>query len=137
LDFPFVPALRSSKVHGDGLVKTIAVGMPHDVGESFVDRASDRPAVRRGESQSFGQAFNRSPHYRKPLWIAVQSQHQHKISTVSGLSLLISTRAGARKGFHLRHERHEIESVSAKAHHFPLAGENFSYAIRLAFFAKS
>ena len=47
-----------------GLVQAIAVRMADDVSQSFIDRACDRPALRDGESQSFGQAFNRSAHYR-------------------------------------------------------------------------
>jgi len=64
LNLPIVSALRSPKVHGDGLVQAIAVRMADDVSQSFVDRACDRPALRDGESQSLGQTFNRSAHYR-------------------------------------------------------------------------
>jgi len=64
LNLPIVSALRSPKVHRDGLVQAIAVRMADDVSQSFIDRACDRPALRDGESQSFGQAFNRSAHYR-------------------------------------------------------------------------
>src|SRR6266436_6348629 len=84
LNLPIVSTLRSSKVHGDGLVKPIAVRMAYDVGQSFIDRASDRPALLHWESQSFGQAVNRSAHYREPLGIAVQRQHQQQTSSVSG-----------------------------------------------------
>src|SRR5713226_1298508 len=64
LNLPIVSALRYPKVHGDGLVQAIAVRMADDVSQSFIDRACDRPALRDGESQSFGEAFNRSAHYR-------------------------------------------------------------------------
>jgi hypothetical protein len=64
LDLPILSALRSPKVHGDGLVRSIAVRVADDVSQSFIDGASDRPALSDGESQSFGQAFNRSAHYR-------------------------------------------------------------------------
>jgi hypothetical protein len=64
LNLSIVSALRSPKVHRDGLVKSIAVRMADDVGQGFIDRARNRPALRDGESQSFGQAFNRSAHYR-------------------------------------------------------------------------
>jgi len=36
-----------------GLVKTIAVGMAHDVGQRFIDCASDRRSLGSRESQSF------------------------------------------------------------------------------------
>jgi hypothetical protein len=72
LNLPIVSTLRSSKVHGDGLVKAIAVRMADDVSQSFINRASNRPALRDGESQGFGQAFNCSSHCREPLGIAVQ-----------------------------------------------------------------
>jgi len=72
LDFPFVSALRPSKVHGDRFVEAITVGVPHDVGESFVDRASDRPALDCRESQCLGQTFHRSAYYREQPGIAVQ-----------------------------------------------------------------
>jgi len=46
--FPLLELLtalcRSKKVPGDGLVKAIAMGMAYDAGDSFIDRASDRPA---------------------------------------------------------------------------------------------
>jgi hypothetical protein len=64
LDLPIVLAPCSPKVHRDGLVQAIAVRMADDVSQSFIDRACDRPALRDRESQSFGQAFNRSAHYR-------------------------------------------------------------------------
>jgi hypothetical protein len=64
LNLPIVSALRFPKVHRDGLVQAIAVRMADDVSQSFIDRAYDRPALRDGESQSLGQAFNRSAHYR-------------------------------------------------------------------------
>jgi len=64
LNLPIVSALRCPKVHGDGLVQAIAVRMAADVSQSFINRACDRPALRDGESQGFGQAFNRSAHYR-------------------------------------------------------------------------
>jgi hypothetical protein len=32
LNFPFRLALRPSKVHGDGLIVPVIVGMPHNVG---------------------------------------------------------------------------------------------------------
>jgi hypothetical protein len=64
LSLPIVSAQRSPKVHRDGLVQAIAVRMADDVSQSFIDRPRDRPALRAGESQSFGQAFNRSAHYR-------------------------------------------------------------------------
>src|ERR1700719_3368111 len=51
LDCSVVTALRLSKIHGDRLVRAIAVGMPHYVGESFIDRASDRPALYGRKSQ--------------------------------------------------------------------------------------
>src|SRR5260370_36879586 len=64
LNLPIVSALRSPKVHGDGLVQAIAVRMADDVSQSFLNRQCDRPALRDGESQSLGQTFNRSAHYR-------------------------------------------------------------------------
>jgi hypothetical protein len=50
LNFSFGLALRPSKVHGDGLIEPITVGMPHNVGESFIHRADDRPALHFRES---------------------------------------------------------------------------------------
>jgi hypothetical protein len=64
LNLPIVLALRSPKVHRDGTVQAIAVRMADDVSQSFIDGACDRPTLRDGESQSFGQAINRSAHYR-------------------------------------------------------------------------
>jgi hypothetical protein len=62
--FVALPAApRSSKVHGDRLARAIAVGMPHDVGQSFIDRASDRSGRRYWESHVLSQAFNCSTHY--------------------------------------------------------------------------
>jgi hypothetical protein len=52
LDFPFQLTLRSSKVHGNRLIGPITVGMPHNVGESFIDSSGDRPALHFRESQS-------------------------------------------------------------------------------------
>jgi len=69
--FALPAAPRSSKVHGDRLVRAIAVGMPHDVGQSFVDRASDRSGFRYRESQVLSQAFNGSTHYREQPGTAV------------------------------------------------------------------
>jgi len=92
LNLPIVSAVRSPKVHRDGLVQAIAVRMADDVSQSFVDRACDRPALRDGESQSFGEAFNRSAHYREALGITVKRQHQQQTSSVHGLSLLVITR---------------------------------------------
>src|SRR6266704_4129873 len=66
LNLPILSARRSPKVHGDGLVRSIAVRMADDVSQSFIDRACDRPALRDGESRGFGQAFNCSPHCREP-----------------------------------------------------------------------
>jgi len=64
LNLPIVSAVRSPEIHGDWLVRSIAVRVADDVSQSFINRACDRPALRDGESQSFGQAFNRSAHYR-------------------------------------------------------------------------
>jgi hypothetical protein len=49
LNLPILSALRSPKIHRDGLVQAIAVRMADDVSQSFIDRACDRPAVRNGE----------------------------------------------------------------------------------------
>src|SRR5258708_5394560 len=92
LNLPVVSALRSPKVHGNGLVQAIAVRMADDVSQSFINRACDRPALRDGESQSFGEAFNRFAHYRQPLGITVKRQHQQQTSSVNGLSFLVITR---------------------------------------------
>jgi hypothetical protein len=63
-NFVALPAApRSSKVHGDRLARAIAVGMPHDVGQIFIDRASDRSGLRYRESHVLSQAFNGSTHY--------------------------------------------------------------------------
>jgi len=64
LNLPIVSTLRSSKVHGDGLIETIAVRMADDVSQSFIDGASDRPALLHGESKNLGQTFNRCPRHR-------------------------------------------------------------------------
>jgi hypothetical protein len=64
LNLPIVSTLCSSKVHGDGLVKAIAVRMADDVSQSFIDGASDRPALLHRESKNFGQTFNRCPRHR-------------------------------------------------------------------------
>jgi hypothetical protein len=64
LNLPIVSTLRSSKVHSDGLVKAIAVRMADDVSQSFIDGASDRPALLHRESKNFGQTFNRCPRDR-------------------------------------------------------------------------
>jgi len=53
-DFPFRLTLRLSKIHSDGLIEPITVGMSHNVGQSFIDRACDRPALHSRESQSLG-----------------------------------------------------------------------------------
>jgi hypothetical protein len=59
LSFPIVSALRSSKVHGNGLVKPITVRMADDVSQSFIDGPGDRPALLHRETKNFGQTFNR------------------------------------------------------------------------------
>jgi hypothetical protein len=64
LNLPIVSTLRSSKLHGDGLVKAIAVRMADDVSQSFIDGASDRRALLHRESKNFGQTFNRCPRHR-------------------------------------------------------------------------
>src|SRR5260370_4377030 len=81
LNLPIVSALRSPKVHRDGLVQAIAIRMAGDVSQSFIDPACDRPAPRDGESPSFGQSFNRSAHYRYPLGVTVQRQHPQQTSS--------------------------------------------------------
>jgi hypothetical protein len=105
LDLPIVSALRLSKVHRDWLVKPIAVRMSHDVGQTFIDRASDQPALLERKSQSFGQAINRASHYREPLGIAVQGEHHQQTSWALGLWLMVITRDRAWKNFRLRHAR--------------------------------
>jgi hypothetical protein len=64
LNSPIVSALRSPKVQRDGLVRSTAVRMADDVSQRFIGRRCDRPALRDGESWSFGQAFNRCPRHR-------------------------------------------------------------------------
>jgi hypothetical protein len=49
-DFAVLTAFCTSKIQGDGLIEPITVGMPHDVRESFIDRAGDRPALHCRES---------------------------------------------------------------------------------------
>jgi hypothetical protein len=69
--FALPAAPRSSKVHGDRLAWAIAVGVPHDVGQSFIDRASDRSGLGYRESQVFSQALNCPAHYREQSGTAV------------------------------------------------------------------
>src|SRR6266478_5736212 len=49
-DFAVLTAFCTSKIQSDGLIEPITVGMPHDVRESFIDRAGDRPALHCRES---------------------------------------------------------------------------------------
>jgi len=105
LDSPIVLALRPSKIDKDGLVKAIAVRMPHDVGQSYVDCASDRRALEGRETQGFRQALNRRPHHREPLGIAVDSQHQQQTRSMAGLLLAAITRLAPRKSLYSRHWR--------------------------------
>jgi len=105
LDLPIVLALCLSKVDNDGLVKAMAVRMPHDVGQSFVDCPGDRRALDGRETQSFRQALNRCPYYREPLGIAVDSQHQQQTRSMAGLLLAATTRLAPRKSLYSRHWR--------------------------------
>jgi hypothetical protein len=79
--------------------------MPRDVGQSFVDCASDRCALDGRETQSFRQALNRCPHYREPLGIAVDSQHQQQTRSMAEPLLAAITRLASRKSLYSRHWR--------------------------------
>jgi hypothetical protein len=103
LDLPIVLALRPSKIDNDGWVKAIAVRMPHDVGQSFIDCAGDRRALDGRETQSFRQGLNRWPHDREPLGIAVDSQHQQQTRSMAGLLLAAMTRLAPWKSRYSRH----------------------------------
>src|SRR5260370_42519979 len=56
LNLPIVSALRSPKVHRDGLVQAIAIRMAGACSQSFIDPSCDRPALRGVESQRVVQA---------------------------------------------------------------------------------
>jgi hypothetical protein len=50
--------------------------MAHNIGESFVHRASDGTAIRRRESEDLGEAFERATHDAKQFGIAEQFELQ-------------------------------------------------------------
>jgi len=46
--------------------------MPHDIGESFVDRTGYRAAIRRRKTEDLGKAFERSTYDVEQLGITMQ-----------------------------------------------------------------
>jgi hypothetical protein len=52
--------------------------MTHDVGQGFIDSARDRAAIRWGEAENLGEAFERAAHHKEQLGIAKQLKFQQK-----------------------------------------------------------
>ena len=56
----------------DGLVGPSVITMPHDIGESFVDRTGYRAAIGRRKTEDLGEAFKRSTYDIEQLRVAMQ-----------------------------------------------------------------